>query len=239
MSETRCYYLSERRRGRRRRGKSRILLLLAILLSLCLLFHLRLAPLLLSFAEQEAANTVEQLLSAAIGARLSNDPTLYSDVITLAYKADGSIAALTTDTARLISIRTDLCRALLAALTEEEEMVARVPVASLFGFNALSSSRSISLRLRLLRSMNAYFTSSFEERGINQTRHRISFVVTVSVDVLIPSRKRTVTVTREFPFAETVIVGDVPDAYTKIDRLTDDITETEIDDLYDYGAVIN
>jgi len=37
----------------------------------------------------------------------------------------------------------------------------------------------------------------------------------------------------------TVIVGDVPDAFTQIVRLTDDITESDIDDIFDFGAELN
>ncbi len=233
---TRCYLSPKRRRRRHPLATRRLLIVLVVFLALLLLFNLRLVPLLLALAEVEATNTVEGLLSAAISAEMQRDPTLYSDLISLRYKADGSVASLSADTARLISLRTSLLLRVLEAFRETGQLVAEVPLASLFGLNFLPSRASLPIDLRLERELNAYFASAFEERGINQTRHSITFRVSVRIAILVPSRLRYLTVTRDFPFAETVIVGDVPDAYTKIDRLTSDISETEIDDLYDFGA---
>ncbi len=214
----------------------RLLVVVLVLLALLLLFNLRLAPLLVALSEIEAANTVEEMLSTAITQEMQRSPALYSELITLCYKADGSVASLSADTARLLSIRATLLLRVLEAFWQAGELEARVPLSSLLGLNFLSSRTSLGIPLRLERELNGYFASTFEECGINQTHHRISFFVDVKIAVLVPSRLRYITVRREFPFAETVIVGDVPDAYTKIDRLTGDITEDEIDDLYDFGA---
>ena len=213
--------------------------MLVLLLLLALLLNHRLGGLLTTLAEAAAEQRLEALLTEAIAAELAEIPTRYSDIVSLQYTSDGTVAALSADTARLIQIRTSLVRAMLAALSDETDMVARVPLASLLGINLLSSSPSLEISLALTRAVNAYFVSDFRESGINQTLHRILFCVTLEVYALIPGHTITVTVTRDFPFAETLIVGKVPDAYTHIHRLTDDITEEEIDDIYDFGAEAN
>ncbi len=193
---------------------------------------------LISLSTIEANRKTEEILTAAVYREMAEAPTLYTDIVSLVRKSDGAVAALRTDTAKLIHMRTALVRAVLTALAEEEMTVA-IPIASLLGINFLPSRPAVRVTLRPTRTVNAYFTSSFEECGINQTRHRINFYVAVDILLLIPGKPKTVSVTRELPFAETVIVGDVPDAYTKIHRLTSDITEEEIDDIYDFGAVAN
>ena len=60
--------------------------------------------------------------------------------------------------------------------------------------------------------------------------------VEAEIYILIPAAPQKITVTAEYRIAETVIVGKVPDAYTKINRFADDIAESEIDDIYDFGA---
>jgi hypothetical protein len=42
--------------------------------------------------------------------------------------------------------------------------------------------------------------------------------------------------TQTYCVAETLIVGEVPDALTQINRLTEEISEEEIDDVNDFGA---
>ncbi len=199
--------------------------------------NIRLSPLLRSLAAVEAEKIAEERIATAILSEMERQPTLYRDIIALSYKSDGSIASLSADTARLIVLRNRLSHAVLSNL-DDENLNLKIPFSSLFGLNFLPSTPHISLPLRATRSYNAYFSSQFSERGINQTRHSIIFCVSIEMAILIPSRIYTVRIVREFPFAETVIVGEVPEAYTKIDRFTDDISETEIDDIYDFGASV-
>lgn len=210
---------------------------MVILFSLLLLIlNFQLLPLLEALAEAEAIRRAEEVITTAVHLSLTEEPTLYTDTIRITYREDGAVASLVTDTARLLRARTRLSLAVLSALRREEDMKIGIPLSAILGLRFLPSTPSLSLTLRPTKSLNAYFVSRFEEQGINQTRHSILFYLTIDVAVLIPGRIRRIKVEREFPFTETVIVGDVPDAYTKINRLTDDITETELDDLYDFGA---
>ena len=86
------------------------------------------------------------------------------------------------------------------------------------------------------RAVYADYENTFSAAGINQTRHTVSVKITVSSGVYLPGYSAETTIETHIIIAETVIVGDVPDAFTKIDRLTDDVTEDEIDDIYDFGA---
>jgi sporulation protein YunB len=218
---------------------AKLLTLLALTLLLALLLNHRLGGILEKLTEAAAQQQTEALLSDAISAELTEAPVLYSDIVTLRYTEDGTVSSLSTDTARLIRIRTGLVRTILSTLTDRGEMEARVPIASLLGINLLPSAPAVTVPLCTTRTLNAYFVSEFRESGINQTLHRILLCISLEFLALIPGRPHTVTVTREYPFAETLIVGKVPDAYTHIHRLTDDITESEIDDIYDFGAKVN
>ena len=226
-------------RGRRRSKHplGRRLLIIAVLFGLFLLvLNLQLLPLLEALAEAEAIRQAEDLIATAVYRSLTEEPALYTDTVRITYRADGGVASLTTDTARLLKARTRLSIAVLSALRNEKDMEIGVPLSAILGLRFLPSTPTLSLSLRPTKSLNAYFVSRFEEQGINQTHHSILFYLSIDVAILIPGRIHRVTVKREFPFTETIIVGDVPDAYTKINRLTDDITETELDDIYDYGA---
>ncbi|MBQ2719271.1 MAG: sporulation protein YunB [Clostridia bacterium] len=237
MSEPCAFYISERRH--RRTGipfRYKLYVLLFLLLLLVLVLNLQFFPLLAALAEVEAVNTVEGLLAKVIVREMQKAPATYSDVVTLTYKSDGSVASLSADTAKLLLMQATLLLALLEAINAEGELIAEVPFSSLLGLNFLSSRPSVTVPLRREHDLNGHFTSQFEERGINQTRHAIQFCVSLTVLVLVPSSTQRVRIEKSFPLAETVIVGNVPDAYTSISRLTSDITEEEIDDIYDFGA---
>ena len=68
--------------------------------------------------------------------------------------------------------------------------------------------------------------------------HRIVIVVESEACALVPMATQAITVFTEYCIAETVIVGTVPEAYTKIDRISEDVKESDIDDIFDFGASV-
>ena len=53
---------------------------------------------------------------------------------------------------------------------------------------------------------------AFEEAGINQTRHRIFLEIAASIQIVQPLLSSTITVKTDVPLAETIIIGNVPQA---------------------------
>lgn len=234
--ENRLAYLGS---GRKRKKPSfRFRLLFPLLLFFLILFLLNtyFTPILTDLACVALETGIERIITEALSAELSKNHILFSDIVRLSYKEDGTVSALQADTKRLVSLRTSLLRAILSSLDKEGALTVLIPYSSLFGFNFLPSDKTFPVSIRLTKGVNAYFFSEFLERGINQTLHRITFTVSVTVLLLVPQKNQERTVSRHFPMAETVLLGTVPDAYTKIHRLTDDITEGELDDIYDFGA---
>ncbi len=226
-------------KSRKKKGASlRFRLLFPFLLFLLVFFLLNtyFTPILTDLASVAVENVVEGVINEAVASALSKNHVLFSDLVRLSYKEDGSVSALQADTKRLVALRTALLRTVLSALTEEGALTVLIPYSSLLGLNLFPSDKAFPVSIRLTKGVNAYFTGEFLERGINQTLHRISFTVSVTVLLMVPQKNRQTTVTRLFPMTETVLLGTVPDAYTKIHRLTDDITESELDDIYDFGA---
>lgn len=229
-------YLGSRRKRKKASVRFRLLLPLILFFLVLFLLNTYFTPILTDLASVAVENGIEHIITEALSTELSRNHILFSDIVRLTYKEDGSVSSLQADTKRLISLRTALLRTLLSTLDKEEVLTVFIPYSSLLGLNFLPSDKTFPVRIRLTKGINAYFGSEFAEKGINQTFHRITFTISVTVLLLVPQRNQKRTVIRHFPMAETVLLGTVPDAYTKIHRLTDDITEAELDDIYDFGA---
>lgn len=234
--ENRLAHLGSSRKRNKNSVRIRLLFPLLLLLLTFFLLNTYFTPILTELACVAVENGLEQLITEALSTALSKNHILFSDIVRLTYKEDGSVSALQADTKRLLSLRTALLRSILSSLTEKGALTVFIPYSSLLGLNFLPSDKTIPVRIRLTKGVNAYFSGEFLEQGINQTLHRITFTVSVTVLLLVPQKNQEKTVSRHFPMAETVLLGTVPDAYTKIHRLTDDITEGELDDIYDFGA---
>jgi hypothetical protein len=57
------------------------------------------------------------------------------------------------------------------------------------------------------------FVTSFEEAGINQTRHTVYLRAAVTLRIVAPTGSSSVQVDHQIAIAESVIVGRVPESY--------------------------
>lgn len=230
------YYLGKRKSNR----KTKRIIALTLLLCLALSLNKSIFSLVSTISSAEIKNKFVSEIHHAVYNQLTENSEIYSSLATLSKKADGSVASLEINQAKLLHARTTLLTTIMPKLQSADFLNTEIPLGNLTGINLLSGlGPKITVRSFLSKNLNAYFESSFTEVGINQSLYEISFVFSCEFDLLIPSKKDKITLTQTFPVMSTVVLGEVPDAYTEIVRLTDDITENDIDDIYDFGAALN
>ncbi len=215
--------------------KKMFLFILFVSISLILMYNFQIIPALIPLAKAQAATDTTVAMQKAIQNCVRDGG--YTNFVTLRYGEDGNVAALETDTASIALITGEIVDAVCDALCENTKLAVSIPAGNLSG-GALFTGRGPDIRLRIAASpkITCEMQNEFYESGINQTLHRIIAHVETEIYILIPASPQKLTVTAEYCIAETVIVGMVPDAYTKINRFSDEIAESEIDDIYDFGA---
>ena len=222
---------------RRIRAFFRKLFCFVIFVGLCsaMVYNFQIIPVLIPLTQAQATTDTTVAVQEIIRSCVRGGT--YSDYIHLRYGADGSVAALETDTAGVALLTGEIITETAKALGAANALTVRIPMGNLSG-GALFSGRGPIMQIQIVVSpkVTCDVQHEFLESGINQTLHRIFASVQTEVWMLIPAARQKMTVTTKYCIAETVIVGKVPDAYTKIHRLSDEISESDIDDLYDFGA---
>ncbi len=225
------------------RRRTRLCRLIAVLLALSLLFflaNLRFHSYLVSLGASRAERFFSETLNDAIASELPRHALSYEDVVHLTFKDSGDVASLSADMIKLSAFKTAVCQTIFKSFYQDEPFHVRIPLLSVFGLDMLQSgSPYLNVRIEPARFLHVYYTSEFKAMSINQTLHRIVLHVECSFDLLLPQGKEQVSSSGQFCLAETVIVGRVPDAYTEINRLSDEIIEQDIDDIYDFGATLD
>ena len=230
-----CYYI-----GKRKRRIKRPLLCFFILLCVVALgVNARLRPQVMALVESRVTSRLSSVTASKIAEVLDLEKVSYDDLIHIAYDTAGAVRSVSVDTVKITLLKQKLALALLSSLQKEEGLAISVPLGNLIGFLPLSGQGpDLPVSLTAAESLRASFSSSFTEAGINQTRHTVSFCFEITVYCLFSGRTREITFLSSFPAAETIIVGDVPDTLTQISRLTDGITEYDIDDAVDFGNIL-
>ena len=213
--------------------------LLIVALPLYAIYNFQLYPGISLLARAAASNRIEGIMAAAFADALGEDEGAFDNLVSISLRADGGVASVTCHVPRLNVTRNRLLLAVLSSLSAQESVEVGLPIGNLLGGEAFSGrGPEIPIRILLAPGAHAHMESDLRDAGINQTLYRVLFSVTVELTILTPSRPIETTLTQTYCVAETLIVGEVPDALTQINRLTEEVSEEDIDDVNDFGATL-
>lgn len=212
-----------------------LLFFVLLLLAGALIYNLQVLPALLPLAKANCTTALTDTVQRIVQARMRSDGNGYADYVRLCFAADGTVASVETNTPRLSALAGEVVQDTANALTQDR-MTIHIPLGSLSG-NALFSGKGpdVQIKLAISEKITCTVHGDFAESGINQTLHRVFLRITVEVTALLPGTVQTFSVPTDVCVAETVIVGKVPEAYTRIDRSAA-IDAAELNDLADYSA---
>lgn len=215
-----------------------IAVLIFVCLSLTLVYNFQIIPALIPFAKARISTEITKKMQNVIGECISSGH--YSDFVNLTYNAEGNVTSLQTDSAGIALANSNITKSAISSLANNNTLTVRIPLGTLSGGAVLAGKGpDIKIKVRVSPKVTASIENEFYESGINQTLHRIVARLDVKTYALLPLFPQEIDVTTEYTLAETVIVGRVPDAYTKINRLDDELSESDIDDIYDFGATLD
>ena len=222
-----------RRTGKGRGFSKGILVLASLVMAVVLggMIEGQIRPIARSIAEgkirQEATRFLDQALSQQAvweGAQ--------GQLVQIQRDETGRVTDLQTDMALLNRIRAGITQATAKAAEEFSGQQLTIPLGTLTGSQLLTGrGPRIPFVLQQAGDVTTQVYHTFEEAGINQTRYQVMLQVTVQFFVPMAGEPLNVQVSSSVCLAEAVIVGDVPQAFTRVE------TKDTLPGLVaDYGA---
>ncbi len=211
-----------------------------LLIFLTLIYNFQILPVLIPLAKSRAATEITANVQSIIKEHAKSNE--YKSFVKLNYGSDKSVVSLETNTAAISAEASSIAEDVTASLVKDIKTTVSIPIGNLSGTPLLMGrGPNVNIKFALTKRVTCEIENEFYESGINQTLHRIVAKIYTDVYVLLPFFAEDTTVVTEYILAETIIVGKVPDAYTKINRLSedDDFEESDIDDIFDFGATLN
>lgn len=206
-----------RRRRNRRPSPGSLLSFLLLVAFLLLLFEglliidRRIRPSLLAAAVMVCDGIATRAVNKVILEEVV--PTVrYQDLI-IAEKDDaGKIVMAQTNTVeinRIMALTTAATLDAISAISEEE---IKIPLGKITGVYFLASrGPSIPVKLMPMGRVDTVVFDSFEDAGINQTRHKIYLQVITELQVIVPLIADSIEVFTMMPLADTIYIGEVPE----------------------------
>lgn len=220
-----------------RRKKKRVFTVFCtVLILLCVLFvyiDFRLSPIVAQMAKAKAMSIATTVINESIMESVKRDGITYDDLISFEKDNNGKITALKTNLEGINALKSSLAVDIVERLEAVDKSELSIPFGNVVDSKLLSGRGPlISIKLVPVGAVDIQLANEFTEAGINQTLHKIMMQVKLSLSVILPSEDTTAEISCAVAIAETVIVGEVPDAYTDINKIGDEL----LGDIVDYAA---
>ncbi len=227
-----------RRLGKHRRfdlaGWQRLLLLLLVLSIAMIMLFIRMHPVIREYAESRARILAEQIANETVAQVLSDRSAVCSSMLRVTYNDRQMLSSVIADAASVNAVKTAVASSVVERLRELSTIQIGIPLGTLLGTEWFSGwgplvPFSIGVTSRVLTTVS----SSLEAVGMNQSAFRVLLHVHITLSVITPEARSSVSVDTAFPMAETVLLGEVPDNLTEV--YGDD--QTLLGKIFDYGTV--
>lgn len=184
-----------------------------------------------------SSGVITKMMDAAMDEVLASTDTLSSSIDKVNYDVNGKPLTVEANSADMIKIKTQFTSVFSSMLKKHGNIIkVSVPIGTLIGHEyTIGRGPKISFNLQFSCTVNTELKSSFFDAGVNNTLHTTALFVTNDIYIIIPWGHSSKSVCTKYIISETVIVGDVPDAFTNIHGADEEIT----DDIIDHGAKLN
>lgn len=156
-------------------------------------------------------------INEAISENMADD--IYSDFARFTYSAEGNVTSIENNLTKISKKSADLALVIGKAIGGISKEKLSVPLGTLSGVDILyGMGPDIQIEIKPYGNAKAELKTNFYSSGINQTVFELTADVSVGISVLMPTIRTGEMITTSVPVASTVIVGDVPDSYTNVER---------------------
>ncbi len=208
-----------------------VLLAFAVFACVCLI---RCRTVVYEYAKSSAAWTAEKTTNETVSRVLEEKSTLCRSLVSVAYNDEQVLSHVTVDSAGVNTIKTAVSVAVMDALENATSVTVGIPLGTFLGLDWLSGwGPIISVPMSATQSVFTSISSSLADVGINQSTYRVNIRVRVDLWIVTPAGYASVTVENDFPAAEMVLLGKVPDNLTEVFGDSQDT----IGEIFDYGTV--
>ncbi len=188
--------------------------ILAAALGTVFLLDALLWPTLRTLAEAEVQNMATAAMYRAVRVEAKGMGDDYQLFFHMERDKDGQVTFLQPDTAVINDFAAGVAVGIQDEMKTLDGRKVYIPLGRALGSRLLGGvGPRIAVTLYPVMLENVRVWDTFEAAGINQTRHRLYLNVKLTVRTAIPFVQADVPVEGDFPIAEAVIVGKVPQTY--------------------------
>ncbi len=184
----------------------------------CYFLHV-IRPTFAALAENRAKEIAIYTINEAISEKFVSQRLQYTDIVELERGSENKVTAVKSDLIGISKLKSELNLEILEKISKLDCDNLHVPLGSLMGNDIFAGlGPNIPFQIKPYGTAITDIKTTFSEAGINQTKLDVTVNVKTDLSILMPTMRKKSTVETSVPIIQTVIVGDIPDSYTHVDR---------------------
>ncbi len=200
-----------------------------------LFFDMLLYPMIKSMSLQRSKTQATHIINKSVTQVL--DDGNYDNLILFDKDSNGRIAAMKTDSVTMNRLKSLIAIQIHNNLSAYSHDDIYIPLGSLFKNSFITGKGpKIKICIKPAGAVVSDYRNVFKSAGINQTNHRVMVDITVSIYVIMPFHCEKTVVTTSVCVSDTIIVGEIPEAFTNVQNYNSDSDSGISDDVMDFGA---
>lgn len=211
------YVVSERRKKRlSKKSKFRIVMVvfLAIIILFCVYYFKVVCPIVVNLSQEKVRSVATSTISSVVGDVMADDNLTYNDLVKITYSSENKVELIEVNTIEINLIIREITKHVQSAFDTLGSEGISITLGTFTGIPFLFGlGPDVSIKLVPVGTVNTEVESSFNEAGINQTIHRLYFVVSSIIGMVLPGMTQNFTTELEVLLCESIIVGEIPSVY--------------------------
>jgi sporulation protein YunB len=191
-----------------------VIIILAVLVILYIVLDSLIRPTILTLAESRLKAIAVSAMNNAVRDTIGKSGITYTDLIYIQKDGEGNITMINANTVLMNELAADTAMAAQNNILNAGEQGISIPLGTVFGGPLLTGrGPAIVVKFEPTGSVTTNIEDELDAAGINQTSHKIYFILNASIKIVVGNISQTVEVSSEVLISETIIVGKVPQTY--------------------------
>ncbi len=183
------------------------------MITICLLVDLRLKASILEIAKTQAELMTVEVINDAINNNIVAH-TDYQDLVYIHKDDNNRVVMIQANTVKINQLMALTVNEVIKNTKKLQANTINLHLGEVTGSPLLMGrGPAFTVRVLPIERVNVEVDNKFDQAGVNQTRHIISFKINTAIKIAVPLVSEELEVSTTVPIADTVIVGEVPQTY--------------------------
>ena len=211
-------YVATKKKKKKMSAKTKFrifLLFLLVLIILCFVYYFKvICPIIVGLSQEKVRSVATSTISTVVGDVMEEGSFSYNNLVSITYSSENKVELIEVDTVKVNIIIREITQRVQQEFDTLADEGIDIALGTFSGIPFLFGiGPNVSINLVPIGTISTKVSSNFNSAGINQTLHRLYFIVNSNIGLVMPGTTQNFQTELEVLLCENIIIGEIPNVY--------------------------